>query len=319
MSRRVKLILVSLAALFLIVALFTDFLLDDGAAPEDKPYSVDLDEVRLLATAAPGDLPLRINGILVAENQFPRLGVIAGTLDTTPTSIAHVAYQVVYADSTVIIDTGMDRELNETMQEGSPYFPENYERLQHAMRVASAIAIPHEHVDHIGGVVRSPYLDEIAPKTILTPEQLDGITVRPLMPDLTLSAADAARFRPVDYTGYYPLAPGIVLIKASGHTPGTQMIYVRLEDSAEYLFVGDVAWSMDNIFTLTSRPRLVASFMLDEDSAAVVGQLAWLNKLHNEGELILVVSHDLGQFQEQIVEGILGGDFQIGAANGPPE
>lgn len=311
MPRPMKLILVSLAALALIIVLAGGFLLNDGASPDEKPYAVDLDEVRLLATATPGDLPLRINGILVAENEFPRFAIIAETLNTTPTTIAHVAYQVVYADSTVIIDTGMDAELNDGMQEGAPFYPEKYERLQQAMRQANSIVITHEHVDHIGGLVRSPYLDEIAQQTLLTAEQLDGVTAHPLLPELMLSEADAAKFRPVEYSGYYPLAPGIVLIKAAGHTPGTQMVYVRLLDSAEYLFVGDIAWSMDNIYSVRSRPRLLSAFMLDEDRAAVVGQLAWLNEVHNAGELILVVSHDSGRFEEQVAEGILGAEFNI--------
>jgi glyoxylase-like metal-dependent hydrolase (beta-lactamase superfamily II) len=33
-------------------------------------------------------------------------------------------------------------------------------------------------------------------------------------------------FKPLDYTGYSAVAPGVVLIKAPGHTPGSQIIYV---------------------------------------------------------------------------------------------
>lgn len=319
MPRRLKLILVSLAALIAIVVLVGAYLLDDGALPGDRPFSVDLDEVRLLATAAPADLPLKINGILVGENTSPRLAIVAGSLDTTETVMARTAYQVIYGDSTVLIDAGMDRELHENFQEGAPYFPENYEIVQQAMRAASVIVVTHEHADHIGGIVRSPYLDEIAPKTALTIEQLDGVVYKPQMPALALPEVDAAKFGQIDYEGAYPVAPGIVLIKAPGHTPGSQMVYVQLQNGTEYLFVGDVAWNMANIRTITSRPRLVASLFIKEDRTSVLGQLAWLSEIYNKNELILVVSHDSGQFHDQTAKGILGDGFQISAAVGPPE
>ena len=57
----------------------------------------------------------------------------------------------------------------------------------------------------------------------------------------------AAHFIIIDYEKYDAFASGIALIKAPGHTPGSQMIYVKLASGAEYLFVGDAAWHMDGI------------------------------------------------------------------------
>ena len=39
----------------------------------------------------------------------------------------------------------------------------------------------------------------------------------------------AAQFIALDYAGLYPVAPGVVLIKAPGHSPDQQMVYARLQ------------------------------------------------------------------------------------------
>jgi len=39
----------------------------------------------------------------------------------------------------------------------------------------------------------------------------------------------------------------MALIKAPGHTPGSQMVYVALQSGKEVLLSGDVAWHMDGV------------------------------------------------------------------------
>jgi glyoxylase-like metal-dependent hydrolase (beta-lactamase superfamily II) len=39
-------------------------------------------------------------------------------------------------------------------------------------------------------------------------------------------------------TGVIQFAPGVVLIKAAGHTPGSQMVHVRLASGKEVMLVG---------------------------------------------------------------------------------
>lgn len=311
MRRNLKLILITLAVLAGILGISAVYLLSEGGSSGEAVYAADLDEIRLLAAGEREDLPVRINTVLVGENIFPRLAVVGGSFDTSPTTMVRVAYQLVFADSTVIVDAGMDRELHKSMQEDMPYFPAAYDRLQQAMREADAILITHEHGDHVGGIMTSPYRDEIAPRVLLNREQMTTLTTDPQMPELLLSQADAARFGTLDYDKYHPLAPGVVLIKAAGHTPGSQMVYVRLKDGDEYLLVGDVAWNMENIKTLTSRPRLIADFLLGEDTAAVRSQLAWLKSIHDDGDVILVVAHDAVQYRAQLAAGILTADFEL--------
>ena len=67
------------------------------------------------------------------------------------------------------------------------------------------------------------------------------------MPEIRLTPDQAARFIVVDYEKYLPVAPGIVLIKAAGHTPGSQMVYIALESGRELLLIGDTTWHMDGV------------------------------------------------------------------------
>jgi hypothetical protein len=45
----------------------------------------------------------------------------------------------------------------------------------------------------------------------------------------------------------------MVLIKAAGHTPGSQMVYVVLDSRREYLLIGDAAWHMDGVRQVTGK------------------------------------------------------------------
>ena len=102
------------------------------------------------------------------------------------------------------------------------------------------------------------------------------------------------------------IAPGIVLQKAPGHTPGELIIFVQTEDGREYLFIGDVAWHMDQLRKLHYRPRLVTQFFLHEDRAAVLNQFRALHDLMEANpNLAVVVSHDRDQRQQLLESGRL--------------
>ncbi len=127
------------------------------------------------------------------------------------------------------------------------------------------------------------------------------------MPEIALTAEMAARYMVVDYEQYYPLAAGIALIKAPGHTPGSQMVYVRLDSGAEYLLIGDAAWHMDGVRQM----KVKDAPWITEDQDSVMSQLTWLNELSRaEPKLVIVASHDDEQRAELIKKGTLGGRFE---------
>jgi glyoxylase-like metal-dependent hydrolase (beta-lactamase superfamily II) len=101
---------------------------------------------------------------------------------------------------------------------------------------------------------------------------------------------------------YYPLAPGIALIKAGGHTPGSQMVYVALDSGREYLLIGDATWHMDGVRLIKGKDAP----WVTEDQGAVLAQLTWLNGLSRTApNLVVVASHDEEQHVELVQKGVL--------------
>ncbi len=143
---------------------------------------------------------------------------------------------------------------------------------------------------------------ELAAKTMLTRTQVQTLQSSPQMPEIRLTPEQAARFVVVDYDRYLPVAPGIVLIKAAGHTPGSQMVYIALASGRELLLVGDATWHMDGVRQMRGK----AAPWVKEDQPAVDAQLAWLNGLtRTERNLVVVASHDDEQHAELVRRGEL--------------
>jgi glyoxylase-like metal-dependent hydrolase (beta-lactamase superfamily II) len=139
--------------------------------------------------------------------------------------------------------------------------------------------------------VRSPDRRQIAAHTVLTKAQVETLVLAPQSPEIRLTPAQAAEYRVIDYALYQPIAPGVVLLKAAGHTPGHQMVYVRMESGREYLLSGDVTWALDGITQLTQRPP-ATSDRIREDRDALALQIRWLKTVLNTSEVIVIPSHD---------------------------
>ncbi len=261
-----------------------------AAQAPPSSWTADLADVRRVARLIPGARPLRVNVIKFAESRRTKNFSVQGAA-ADPSVQARTAFQVVYADGSVMVDAGMDQQVHTFFGRGveEPYDAVAARQVEGALRRARLIVMTHEHGDHVGGVIRGPMAAELAPKTILTRAQVRTLTTSPQMPEIRLTGEAAKRYLVLDYDKYYPLAPGMVLISAPGHTPGSQMVYVALESGREYLLVGDATWHMDGVRLVTGKdaPWIV------EDKAAVLDQLRWLNRLSNtEPGVTIVASHD---------------------------
>ena len=278
------------------------------AAESSAPWSADIDQLRQAAAMIPGPRPLRVNVIKFAESRRPKNFAVKG-LPAEPSVQARTAYQIVYADGTVMVDTGMDPATHRFFGRGveEPYFPDQAARVAHALRSARAILVTHEHGDHIAGLMRSESFNELAPKAVLTHLQLQTLQNEPQIPELRPSPEMAARLRLIDYSDTMAFAPGMALIKAPGHTPGSQMIYVALQSGKELLLAGDVAWHMDGVRLNTGKDAP----WIKEPPELMAAELNWLNGLfRSEKNLSIVISHDEEQRREYIAQGILGDGFE---------
>ena len=278
------------------------------AFAQSATFGADLSAIRQAAKSTPGALPLRVNVVKFAESRRTKNFAVKGAA-AEPSIQARTAYQVVYPDGTVMIDAGMDEQVHRFFGRGvaEPYFPAEAQKVERALLAAKAIVLTHEHGDHIGGVIRSASFAMLAPKTSITRTQMQTLMTMPQMPEVRLNADQAARFKVIDYATVMPFAPGMALIKSSGHTPGSQMVYVVLQSGKEYVFAGDVAWHMDGVRQVRGKDAP----WITEDEPNMAAELAWLNGLmRTEPNVAVVVSHDEDQRLQYIRERVLGDGFE---------
>ena len=283
--KRVSIVTLVVLGVFLSVVYY---MLGSEPVPESTAFEIDLLALRRLAAAEANHEPTEIRFENVANGAMPRAALMARD-SFELVDMPRPVFQVLYPDGRyVLIDTAYDRAQHEQMGAPEDYFDAVWGRVVDAMEGADQIVVTHEHGDHMGGISDHPRPERIAAQLRLNAEQADA----PRSVDAAVPDAIQDRVTPIDYERMTAIAPGVVLLRAAGHTPGSQMVFVRLADAREFLFVGDVVWNLDAITKLRYRPRLVTDWVLDEDRAAVLGQIRALKRLHDQGEVEFVVSHD---------------------------
>jgi glyoxylase-like metal-dependent hydrolase (beta-lactamase superfamily II) len=282
----------------------------DVAAPlelAEKPFGVELATLRHLAGLLPGAHPIAVNGVRFAASVRARKLVIGGN-DETPVTMPRTAFQVVYPDGTVMLDAGMDQATHESFGGSEPYFPAEFAKLQRALDAARLIILTHHHADHVGGILTASNFKTLAAKTLISTETARCLVETPHRPHLKLDQAAVEHFIVHDYRKLCPVAPGMVMIKAPGHSPDSQMVYIRLQSGREILHSVDSAWNMDNVRLL--KPK--AAPWVKEDVPQVMGELRWLKTLsETERDLTLLVTHDDALFASLTGSGAIGSELKI--------
>lgn len=297
-------ILITLGVLLVLAGVAYYWLLVESHIPSDASYTLDIERVRAALATVPGDKPGSIEVEQVGVFTFPATGVVAGDgWNGVPLPV--FCYRLIYPDSTIIVDTGLTQSMGGSLL--TSFDAAAFGRVEAAMSTAAQIVITHEHMDHIGGLTAHSDLKAVLPRTRLTREQLSE-PERSLPAKFPEHALDG--YQPLVYDQYQAIAPGVVLIKAPGHTPGSQIVYVQTASGAELLLIGDVAWHFRNIELQRERARLMTMLFIKEDRKAVFGELVALKRLHEAQPAIHIVpGHDGPVVDSLVAAGVLKRGF----------
>ncbi len=304
MARWLRVLLVLVAAL---TVLWVVFFFSNGTPA--TPFVFDLAAVRALADAPADQLPTEVRVERVSSGELPRFFVVSANPLTGWYPAVYSSFQLTFADHrSIVVDTAYDRATWKQIDGTLSVFDDAaYARVEQAMAAATHVVVTHEHPDHVAGLAaaRDPVSRRHAR---LTPEQLGSV------PAFLL--AGLAGIEPFTYGPPTRLEPGVVLVRAPGHSPGSQLIYVRRADGQELLFIGDIAWNHDNLERARVRPRF-SSLYLGEDRDAVTAQLEALRVVERENpNLAIVIAHDRRQLDEFVRRGVVREGF-ADAREGP--
>lgn len=258
------------------------------------------------------DLPVRARWIETATQAMQRSAVLDPAGDPspgTPYVMSHPAFVLEWTDGRILlIDTGMRRESAisfgkplEWLGGAGPIAPRTTtaEALGPDLQRVKALLFTHLHTDHVDGVVAlcegasPPRIDAFM--TVAQAERPNYTT----QPGLALlEQAPCVNQRLLGgAAALHPVAgfPGVAVIDAGGHTPGSQIILVRLaraQGMTLLAFVGDTVNHHDGIRSDVPKPWAYRTFLVPESDARQHELRQYLSSLEKERGFTVLVSHD---------------------------
>lgn len=275
-------------AVLMMVLLPLYWLLFNNSPADVAPHTIDIAALRSAAQAMPGAKPVEIQYETVAGRLLPGSILTAGTgLKRQP--VALTSFRLVTPGGDTIVDSASS-EATARNNGFSIIDSEAMARVQRAIVGARQVVFTAEDPLHVTGLLQSPDFNRVASKAAVTRQQYPTVA-------MNVWATNSANLRrlhaPLTTAAVTPMAPGVVLMRAPGHTVGSQMVFVTLADGREYLFCGDIAPMHRNLELLRTPSRLLSDWIMPEDRTQVKAWLGGVADLvRREPRITVVFPHD---------------------------
>jgi len=270
----------------------------------------------VVAALQTADAPMRLSIINTASQAMPRSGVLDTGSDPRPQEpyvMSHPSFVLEWGDGRLLlIDLGMTRDEAiafggpiQTISGGAAIEPlgSTMERLGPARARVGAVIFTHLHSDHVGGI--TDFCRDAAPpvRVFQTAAQAERPNYTTRSGLRQLSEAACVRREPLSGGPLLnvPGFPGVFVIAAGGHTPGSQIIvaHVAAPDGVRnYAFTGDIVNNIDGVTYNIPKPFLYRWLVVPEDNSRQDELRRFLRDLRDAGGLTLLVSHDQRQLEQ---------------------
>lgn len=208
----------------------------------------------------------------------------------------------------VLIDAGFSRRVEEQLR-GMPWIMQKTTKIEKEEAVADqlqragiglgtikAVILTHAHWDHVSGLEDMPGVP-----VWVTQQEKDfvdsGHFNSAFAKQLGTGNYQVYGFNSGRYLGFDASHDvfgdgSVVIVPASGHTPGSIIVFVATPDKKRYAFVGDLVWQIEGINLPAERPWF-ARKLADSDDVAVRRLVVRMHAIKAQmPDLIVVPSHD---------------------------
>ncbi|MFT4571814.1 MAG: glyoxylase-like metal-dependent hydrolase (beta-lactamase superfamily II) [Candidatus Binatia bacterium] len=305
-----KRILAVVSVLVLLALLFVSWLIGSAhfQIRRIRPALPTVGAVRS-AVDAVSDGPVRLRWINTSSQASPRAAAL-GSADPNPElpyRLCHSSFVLEWADGrTLLIDAGMTRPEAEKFgalgqwvgAEPAEIITTVGETLGSNNQRIDGLMFTHLHVDHIEGARElCPLVGDNRLPVFMTGNQRNEQNLHTSQGLRTLEALKCLDLRELADQALAPVAgfPGLFVIQASGHTPGSQVIVAALRTEGRntpVVFTGDTVIQIDGVTHDVSKPALYSALIVPEDDERLGEVRRFLRSLRDESEFELLVSHD---------------------------
>jgi len=220
--------------------------------------------------------------------------------------LGHVGVLIRWPDGkSFLIDTGMNK--TEAIAFGKPFellgadstrtYGALEKQLDSAVNNIRGVGFTHLHSDHTAGIGRI-CAAMASPATIYQTryqKHLQNLHTRAGQALVDKSSCNkrelgSATIKPV------PGFPGLFVIAAGGHTPGSTLFVTRLEGKT-WIFAGDITYAMSDIHSNRDKGFMYSNLLVPEDVEILRDWRLWLKAQDDRSGVQVLVAHDIDAYR----------------------